>query len=133
MTTAPLAIDLDDVRRAAERLRGHVQHTPTVLSRTLSAITGCELFVKLEQQQYTASFKERGALNRLLNIDDEARRRGVIAVSAGNHAQGVAYHAARLGIPGQPAEADEADRAQWACHLRGGHGVRSSVLARMDR
>lgn len=99
MSASARAIDVDDVRRAADRLRGQVQRTPTVQSRTLSAITGVDLWVKFEQQQYTASFKERGALNRLLCIDDDARARGVIAVSAGNHAQGVAYHAARLGIP----------------------------------
>jgi threonine dehydratase len=68
-------------------------------SRTLSAITGCEVFLKFENLQFTASFKERGALNKLLQLSDEERRRGVLAVSAGNHAQAVAYHAQRLGIP----------------------------------
>src|SRR5947208_13852018 len=68
-------------------------------SRTLSAITGCEVFLKFENLQFTASFKERGALNKLAQLTAEERSRGVLAVSAGNHAQGVAYHAQRLGIP----------------------------------
>jgi threonine dehydratase len=70
-----------------------------VHSRTLSRLTGAEVFLKFENLQFTASFKERGALNKLLSLTDEERRRGVIAMSAGNHAQAVAYHAARLGIP----------------------------------
>ncbi len=74
-------------------------NTPCVLSQTLSAITGCELYLKFENLQFTASFKERGALNRLLLLDEDQRRAGVCAMSAGNHAQGVAYHARRLGIP----------------------------------
>ena len=80
-------------------MRGQLVETPTVHSRTLSAITGAEIFLKMENQQYTASFKDRGALNRLLELNAEERARGVLAVSAGNHAQGVAYHAGRLGIP----------------------------------
>ena len=74
-------------------------HTPTRHSRTLSDIAGCEIWLKFENRQFTASFKERGALNFLLSLDDAARERGVAAMSAGNHAQGVAYHAGRLGIP----------------------------------
>ena len=73
--------------------------TPARYSHTLSAIAGAEIFVKFENLQFTASFKERGALNKLLSLDEETRKRGVIAMSAGNHAQGVAYHAGRLKIP----------------------------------
>ncbi len=91
-------ISLDDVRSAAERIRGAVERTPFLRSRTLSQLTGAEVWLKFENLQFTASFKERGALNRLLALSDAERRRGVIAMSAGNHAQGVAYHAARLGI-----------------------------------
>ncbi len=88
-----------DVRAAAIRLAGQIENTPCLHSRTLSAITGAEVWLKFENLQFTASFKERGALNRLLALDATERARGVIAVSAGNHAQGVAYHAQRLGIP----------------------------------
>ena len=91
-------LSLHDIEHAAERLRGHVLDTPCVASRTLSNITGAELFLKFENLQYTASFKERGACNKLAQLTDEEKRRGVIAMSAGNHAQGVAYHAQRLGI-----------------------------------
>ncbi len=96
MSAAP---SLEDVRAAADRIRGQVMETPFVPSRTLSQITGCEVFLKFENLQFTASFKERGALNTLLQLGDGERASGVLAVSAGNHAQGVAYHAQRLGIP----------------------------------
>jgi threonine dehydratase len=92
-------VSLDDIRAAAGRLAGAIEHTPCVRSRTLSQLTGAEIFLKFENQQFTASFKERGALNKLLSLGAAERRRGVIAMSAGNHAQAVAYHAARLGIP----------------------------------
>ena len=88
-----------DIRAAAQRLRGEVLDTPCMPSRTLSAIAGCEVFLKFENLQFTASFKERGAFNKLSQLDTKERSRGVLAVSAGNHAQGVAYHAERLGIP----------------------------------
>jgi threonine dehydratase len=91
-------ITLADVRAAAGRIAGAVERTPCMRSRTLSALTGCELWLKFENLQFTASFKERGALNKLLTLPESERRRGVIAMSAGNHAQGVAYHAARLGL-----------------------------------
>jgi len=87
------------VQAAAERIRGQVIATPCLHSRTLSALTGAEIHVKFENFQYTASFKERGALNALLRLDARARRRGVVTVSAGNHGQAVACHARRLGIP----------------------------------
>jgi threonine dehydratase len=90
---------VEDVRRAAEALRGAVVRTPCLRSPTLSAMTGAEVFVKFENLQFTGSFKERGALWRLLALDEDERRRGVVAMSAGNHAQGVAYHAQRLGVP----------------------------------
>ena len=92
-------VSLGDIRAAAARIAGAVERTPCLQSRTLSALTGCELWLKFENLQFTASFKERGALNKLLSLGAEERARGVIAMSAGNHAQAVAYHAARLGIP----------------------------------
>ncbi len=91
-------IGLDRIRAAAERIAGAVERTPCLHSRTLSQLTGAEIWLKFENLQFTASFKERGALNRLLTLDDAQRARGVIAMSAGNHAQGVAYHAARLSV-----------------------------------
>jgi len=83
---------------AAARLQGHLVHTPCVASKTLSDITGAQVFLKFENQQFTASFKERGACNKLSQLDTDEQGRGVIAMSAGNHAQGVAYHAQRLGL-----------------------------------
>ncbi len=94
-----MTITLDDIRAAAARLEGHVERTPCRYSRTLSEITGAEVWVKFENLQFTAAYKERGALNKLLLLSDEERARGVIAASAGNHAQGLAYHGARLGVP----------------------------------
>jgi threonine dehydratase len=94
-----LAVTADDVRRAAAAIEGRVVRTPTLRSRTLSAMTGADLWLKFENLQYTASFKDRGALWRLLQLSAAERQRGVVAVSAGNHAQGVAYHATALGIP----------------------------------
>ncbi|MFZ9677303.1 MAG: threonine ammonia-lyase [Quisquiliibacterium sp.] len=87
------------VREAARRIGGQLIDTPFMHSKTLSEVAGCEIYLKFENLQFTASFKERGALNKLLALTDAERERGVIAVSAGNHAQGVAYHATRLGIP----------------------------------
>ncbi|MBV8247626.1 MAG: threonine ammonia-lyase [Comamonas sp.] len=87
-----------DIQAAAERLNGAVLQTPCVESRTLSQITGAQVYLKFENLQFTASFKERGALNKLLLLSDEERAHGVVAMSAGNHAQGVAYHAQRLGL-----------------------------------
>ncbi|MGY2810579.1 threonine ammonia-lyase [Bradyrhizobium sp. USDA 4506] len=93
------AITLADIRRAADVIRDAVMVTACNESRTLGEICGCRLFLKFENLQFTATFKERGALNRLQALSPEERKRGVIAMSAGNHAQGVAYHAKRLGIP----------------------------------
>jgi len=92
-------IDIASIQTAREHLRGQVLKTPFTLSRTLSDIFGAEIWLKFENLQFTASFKERGALNRMLSLSAEERAKGVIAVSAGNHAQGVAYHAQRMGVP----------------------------------
>lgn len=95
----PGMIELEDIRSAAERLRGQVLDTPCVESRTLSDVAGCQIFLKFENLQFTASFKERGACNKLAALAQASPAvRGVIAMSAGNHAQGVAYHAQRLGL-----------------------------------
>jgi threonine dehydratase len=94
-----LPVSLDDIRAAAARIAGAVVRTPTMLSRTLSDATGAEIWIKFENLQFTAAYKERGALNKLLLMDPAIRARGVIAASAGNHAQAVAYHGARLGVP----------------------------------
>ncbi|MFM6985108.1 MAG: threonine ammonia-lyase [Hydrogenophaga sp.] len=91
-------MSLDPIRAAAQRLQGQILQTPCVASRTLSQVTGCQVFLKFENLQYTASFKERGACNKLVQLSAEERSRGVVAMSAGNHAQGVAYHAQRLGL-----------------------------------
>jgi threonine dehydratase len=92
-------LDLADIRAAAGRIAGHVVRTPTLHSKTLSKICGAEIWLKFENLQFTAAYKERGALNALLLLTDEQRARGVIAASAGNHAQGLSYHGTRLGVP----------------------------------
>jgi threonine dehydratase len=97
--TVAAGVTLDDVEAARQRLRGAIIETDCDWSRTLSQIAGCKLWLKFENLQFTASFKERGALNRLSALSDEEKALGVIAMSAGNHAQGVAYHAHRLSIP----------------------------------
>lgn len=91
-------LTLQDIRDAATRLQGQVLDTPCVESKTLSQIVGAQVFLKFENLQFTASFKERGACNRLTLLSEDERARGVVAMSAGNHAQGVAYHAQRLGL-----------------------------------
>ena len=101
-TPAPNARDLltlDDVRDAAHRIEGAVVKTPMMRSITLSEITGADIWLKFENQQFTAAYKERGALNALLQLSEEQRSRGVIAASAGNHSQGLSYHGRRLGVP----------------------------------
>ena len=95
----PMTLSLDDVRSAAARLHGHIERTPMRHSKTLSAITGAEVWVKFENLQFTAAYKERGALNKLMLLTADEKRRGVIAASAGNHSQGLAYHGQRLGVP----------------------------------
>ncbi|MEY4883082.1 MAG: hypothetical protein RIS34_936 [Pseudomonadota bacterium] len=89
-------IELNDIEQAAARLQAHVLRTPCVASKTLSGISGAEVFLKFENLQFTASFKERGACNKLAQLPPQTS--GVVAMSAGNHAQGVAYHAQRLGL-----------------------------------
>ncbi len=96
---APALLTHADVLNAAERIRGAVIRTSTEYSKTLSVITGAEIWLKFENLQFTAAYKERGALNALLQLTDEQRARGVIAASAGNHAQGLSYHGTRLGVP----------------------------------
>ena len=91
-------ITLQDIQAAQQRLGRAIYHTPCPLSITLSKLCGCHTYFKLENLQMTGSFKERGALNKLLHISEVEKRAGVVAASAGNHAQGVAYHATRLGI-----------------------------------
>ena len=95
----PLCITLEDVRAAQTRIAEQLSNTPCLHSRTLTQLTGAQIYIKFENLQFTASFKERGALNRLLQLSDPERRRGVCTMSAGNHGQAVAYHAHRLGIP----------------------------------
>lgn len=94
-----LPVSMDDVRTAHARISASVVRTPTLISRTLSELTGATVYLKFENLQFTAAYKERGALNTLLLLSDEAKAKGVIAASAGNHAQGLAYHANRLGVP----------------------------------
>jgi threonine dehydratase len=96
---ADALLTLADVRGAAQRIAGQVVRTPTLHSKTLSAITGANIWLKFENLQFTAAYKERGALNALLQLTQEQRDRGVIAASAGNHAQGLSYHGTRLGMP----------------------------------
>ncbi len=97
--TATDLLTIDHVRAAAERIKGAVVHTPTMHSITLSEITGAQIWLKFENQQFTAAYKERGALNALLHLTEEQKQRGVIAASAGNHSQGLSYHGRRLGVP----------------------------------
>ncbi|GHC89085.1 threonine ammonia-lyase [Novosphingobium pokkalii] len=96
---AQALLSLADVHAAAGRIMGKVVRTPTLHSQTLSRITGAEIYLKFENLQFTAAYKERGALNALLLLTEEQRSRGVIAASAGNHAQGLSYHGTRLGVP----------------------------------
>ena len=94
-----MTIELCDIQAAASRLRGQIARTPCARSKTLSHLTGSDVFLKFENLQFTSSFKERGALNCLLQMTGEDRQRGVIAMSAGNHAQALAYHGSRLDVP----------------------------------
>ena len=95
----PLPITVDDVLAARTRIAGAIVKTPTLISQTLSQMLGCNVYLKFENLQFTAAYKERGALNRLLQLDEASKTKGVIAASAGNHAQGLAYHGKRLGVP----------------------------------
>src|SRR3954465_9559301 len=92
---ARMSVPLEDVQAAAALIEGHVLDTPCLYSRTLSEVLHADVWIKFENLQFTASFKERGALVKLASRSEAQRRKGVIAASAGNHAQGVAYHAKR--------------------------------------
>jgi threonine dehydratase len=94
-----MSVSFDDILAARDRIAGQVDRTPVRHSRRLSQLTGAEVWVKFDNLHFTGSFKERGALNRLLQLTPDERRRGVVAASAGNHAQALAYHGGRLGIP----------------------------------
>ena len=136
---AQLPVTLADVRAAAGVLAGFVRRTSFERSRTLSDITGAGVWLKFENLQFTATFKERGALNRLSALPVDERRRGVIACSAGNHAQGVAYHAASLEIPativvplGTPTVKIENTRRHGATVIEGGTSVEDAAQLAMD-
>lgn len=94
-----MAITLEEIQQAARRIQGDIENTPLVHSLTLSRLSGADVYLKFENLQFTASFKERGALNKLLSLSGQECSKGIIAMSAGNHAQAVAYHAQRLAIP----------------------------------
>jgi threonine dehydratase len=136
---ARLPVTLRDIEAAANVLAGVVRHTNFERSRTLSDITGANLWLKFENLQFTATFKERGALNRLSALSTEERRRGVIAASAGNHAQGVAYHAASLAIPativvplGTPTVKIENTRRHGATVIEGGATLEEAATLALD-
>ena len=94
-----MTVTFDDILAARDRIAGQVDRTPVRYSRKLSRLTGAEVWIKFDNLHFTGSFKERGALNRLLQLSPDERKRGVVAASAGNHAQALAYHGARLGVP----------------------------------
>ena len=130
------ALTLDAITAAAQTLKGAIVATPFAPSRTLSALLGCEIWLKFENLQFTGAYKERGALNKLASLSAAERAAGVIAMSAGNHAQGVAYHAARLGIPativmpeGTPAVKVENTRALGARVILDGATFEDSARA----
>jgi threonine dehydratase len=136
---AQLPVTLRDVEAAAGVLAGFVKRTNFDRSRTLSDIIGASVWLKFENLQFTATFKERGALNRLSALSADERRRGVIAASAGNHAQGVAYHAASLSIPatifvplGTPTVKIENTRRHGANVIEGGATLEESTILAAD-
>ncbi|VAV90380.1 Threonine dehydratase, catabolic @ L-serine dehydratase, (PLP)-dependent [hydrothermal vent metagenome] len=94
-----MTVTFQDIKDAADLLEGKIEKTPLVFAHAISGMVGAEIFIKLENQQITSSFKDRGALNKLSSLTTQEAARGVVAMSAGNHAQSVAYHAKRLGIP----------------------------------
>jgi threonine dehydratase len=137
---ARLPVTLRDIEAAGGVLAGFVKRTGFDRSRTLSDITGANLWLKFENLQFTATFKERGALNRLTALSADERRRGVIAASAGNHAQGVAYHAACLSIPatiivplGTPTVKIENTRRHGANVIEGGTTLEEAAALAIDR
>ncbi len=134
-----LPVKLADITSAAKTISGAVIETACTESRTLGEICGCRIWLKFENLQFTASFKERGALNRLNALSAEERKHGVIAMSAGNHAQGVAYHAKRLGIPativmplGTPMVKVENTRRHGANIILAGHAVEEAGPVALD-
>ena len=136
---ARLPVTLEDIEAAAGVLAGSVRQTSFDRSRTLSDILGADIWLKFENLQFTATFKERGALTRLSALSEDERKRGVIAVSAGNHAQGVAYHAARLSIPatifvplGTPTVKIENTRRHGAQVIEGGATLEEAALLAAD-
>lgn len=138
LTNAPAdVVTIDHIRAAAERLNGSIVKTPFAASQTLGTIIGADVWLKFENQQFTASFKERGALNKLATLTEAERQGGVIAMSAGNHAQGVAYHARRLAVPATivmpawtPTIKVENTRSHGATVILEGHSLEeSSVFA----
>jgi threonine dehydratase len=136
---AHLPVTLRDIEAAADVLSGVVRRTSFDRSRTLSDIMGCDIWLKFENLQFTATFKERGALNRLSALSADERRRGVIAASAGNHAQGVAYHAACLSIPatifvpqGTPTVKIENTRRHGATVIEGGATLEEATILAAD-
>ena len=136
---ARLPVTLGDIEAAADVLAGFVKRTSFERSRTLSDITGASVWLKFENLQFTATFKERGALNRLSALSADERRRGVIAASAGNHAQGVAYHAALLSIPatifmpvGTPTVKIENTRRHGATVIEGGATLEDAATLATD-
>jgi threonine dehydratase len=136
---AQLPVTLRNIEAAAGVLAGFVKQTSFDRSRTLSDIVGASVWLKFENLQFTATFKERGALNRLSALSADERRRGVIAVSAGNHAQGVAYHAASLSIPatifvplGTPTVKIENTRRHGAIVIEGGATLEEATILAAD-
>jgi threonine dehydratase len=136
---AQLPVTFRDIEAAAGVLAGFVKRTNFDRSRTLSDITGASIWLKFENLQFTATFKERGALNRLAALSADERRRGVIAASAGNHAQGVAYHAARLSVPatifvpvGTPTVKIENTRRHGANVIEGGATLEEAATLAID-
>lgn len=136
---ARLPVTFGDIEAAAGVLADHVKRTSFDRSRTLSGIVGADLWLKFENLQFTATFKERGALNRLSALSADERRRGVIAASAGNHAQGVAYHAARLSIPatifvprGTPTVKIENTRRHGANVIEAGATLEEAAILAID-
>src|SRR6202035_1973475 len=137
---AHLPVTLADIEAAARTLAGFVKATNFDRSRTLSDITGASLWLKFENLQFTATFKERGALNRLSALLADERRRGLVAASAGNHAEGVAYHAARLSIPatifvpvGTPTMKIENTRRHGANVIEGGATLEEAATLATER
>jgi threonine dehydratase len=94
-----MTVSATDIRNASERLEGNIIRTPFVQAPALSGLLGCDIRLKLENLQHTSSFKARGAFIAMQALSSEARKRGVITMSAGNHAQAVAFHARQMGIP----------------------------------